>query len=636
MNTGAVSESVDDSTPRGHRLVIVGGRVFDGVSERGRRADVAIDGSRVQAIADAIELSADDRVLDATGLWVMPGLLDIHTHLDLEVEFDPRLREAVRHGTTSVIVGNCSLGLAFGAQTYGNGGSESNAVVDCFARVENIPKRVLADGVRDHVHWDDPDGYAQHFDGLGLGANVGCLIPHSNLRIHVMGMPDAIERDPTETEMDQMCAVLDAAMRSGYPGLSTDGLPLHYLANEPWQNEAIPAQHAGRAELAALFAVVRAHDGIVQLTPDPDDLALTLWMLTQTVGRFRDRPLRMTVTAALDLVNNRRAVRPILALARLLNSRLLGGRIRFQALSAPFHIHAEGVTTPLMEERPAFRELLGKDYDDVDGRRELLDDPAFRDRFRQDWFAGRRGVASVVRRLGLDRSTFSRALDDMVVRACPGTDWMGATLGSLWRRHQTASGSGDPDAEILGHLAPWPVTDEADFLLAMLRRFDLGLRWSVLVANDRPEVLEELLFHDCTLPGFNDSGAHLANMAFFDGNLRTLALAAQRGEPRVAEAVRRLTSEPAELFGLDVGRIEEGSIADLIVVDPERLAAHDGDASTRIEHDPVIGHPRMVNRSDGVVHAVVVGGEPVFENGEPVASIEGRGRFLRSVAPQTR
>lgn len=618
------------------RLVVVGGLVFDGRSDLPTRADVAIRGRRVESVNDRVDVASSDVVLDARGAWVIPGLLDIHTHLDLEVELDPSLREAVRHGTTTVIVGNCSLGLAFGAQPYGSGEGDpqSNAVVDCFARVENIPKRVLASGVRDHVHWKDPVGYAEHFDHLGLGANVACLIPHSNLRIHVMGMPDAIERDPTAAELERMCRVLDDALASGYPGLSTDGLPLHYLANEPWQNEAIPAQHARRKELAALFDVVRNRDGIVQLTPDPDDLRLTLWMLGQTASRFRRRPLRMTVTAALDLVQNRRAIGPVLALARVLNSRALGGRIRFQALSAPFDIHAEGVTTPLMEERPAFRELLALDHDDVDGRRRLLDDPAFRDRFRQDWFAGRRGIAGLVRRFGLDRSTFSRDLDDMVVRACPGTDWAGLTLGSLWRRHRALrTGAGtDADAALLAELAPWPITDEADFLLAVLRRFDLGLRWSVLVANDRPEVLEELLFHDCTLPGFNDSGAHLANMAYFDGNLRTLALATRRGERRVAEAVRRLTSEPAELFGLDIGRLEAGAVADLVVVDPERLTSYGGTASTIVQDDPVIGHPRMVNRSDGVVRAVVVGGEVVFEDGDTVTTIEGRGRFLRHVA----
>lgn len=622
------------------RLVVADGLVFDGFSDLPRRADVAIQGGRVESVADRIDPTPTDVVLDARGAWVMPGLLDIHTHLDLEVELDPTLREVVRHGTTTAIVGNCSLGLAFGAQPYDPAveDPQSNAVVDCFARVENIPTRVLAAGVRDRVHWEDPAGYAEHFAELGLGANVACLIPHSNLRIHVMGMPGAIERDPTESELERMCQVLDDALASGYPGLSTDGLPLHYLANERWQSEAIPAQHAGRKEIAALFDVVRNRDGIVQLTPDPDDLRLTLWMLGQTAGRFRRRPLRMTVTAALDLVQNRRAIRPILALARALNSRALGGRIRFQALSAPFHIHAEGVTTPLMEERPAFRELLARDHDDVDGRRRLLDDDAFRDRFRQDWFAGRRGIARWVRRLGLDRSTFSRDLDDMVIQACPGTDWAGLTLGSLWRRHQALGTGGvtDPDAALLGDLAPWAIADEADFLLAVLRRFDLALRWSVLVANDRPEVLEEILFHDCTLPGFNDSGAHLANMAFFDGNLRTLALAARRGERRVAEAVRRLTSEPAELFGLGVGRIEEGADADLIVVDPGRLASYDAAASTLIQHDPVIGHPRMVNRSDGVVRTVVVGGEIVFENGDTVVPIEGRGRFLRHVASDAR
>ena len=97
---------------------------------------------------------------------------------------------------------------------------------------------------------------------------------------------------------------------------------------------------------------------------------------------------------------------------------------------------------------------------------------------------------------------------------------------------------------------------DGEFLLHLFRRYDRDLRWWFTVANDRPEILRDLLFHEHLLPGFNDSGAHLINLAFFDGNLLTLQVAARESLEMVAKAVRRLTREPAEFFGVDAGRLD--------------------------------------------------------------------------------
>ena len=118
-----------------------------------------------------------------------------------------------------------------------------------------------------------------------------------------------------------------------------------------------------------------------------------------------------------------------------------------------------------------------------------------------------------------------------------------------------------------------------------------------------------------TLPGFNDSGAHLTNMAFFDGNLTTLQVAQQESTGRVAEAVKRLTRDPAEFFGLDVGSLEPGSQADVAVIDPDRLAAYDSNASrTRIYRD-IFEHEQLVNRPEGVVSEVMIAGQTVWREG---------------------
>jgi N-acyl-D-aspartate/D-glutamate deacylase len=167
-----------------------------------------------------------------------------------------------------------------------------------------------------------------------------------------------------------------------------------------------------------------------------------------------------------------------------------------------------------------------------------------------------------------------------------------------------------------------------------LRRYDRGLRWWFTVANDRPEILEKLLFHRYMLPGFNDSGAHLINLAFFDGNLLTLKMAAQESHAQVAEAVRRLTRAPAEFFGVDAGRMDVGAQADLTLIDPKALARYDTDASRRMVYREIFEHDQLVNRSDGVVSAVFIAGEQVWDGRAVTKALGTRklGRALRAAA----
>ena len=136
--------------------------------------------------------------MDAAGRWLIPGMLDIHTHLDLEVEVAPALDEVVRHGTTTVLVGNCSLGTCFGSQET-NG---QEPIVDCFTRVENIPKSVLRKCAQ-AMTWDNPEDYLAHFNNLNLGPNIAAFVPHSMLRIEVMGLDASISRAPTESELQK-------------------------------------------------------------------------------------------------------------------------------------------------------------------------------------------------------------------------------------------------------------------------------------------------------------------------------------------------------------------------------------------------------------------------------------------------
>jgi N-acyl-D-aspartate/D-glutamate deacylase len=134
------------------------------------------------------------------------------------------------------------------------------------------------------------------------------------------------------------------------------------------------------------------------------------------------------------------------------------------------------------------------------------------------------------------------------------------------------------------------------------------------------------------MPGFNDSGAHITNMAFFDGNLMSLKLAQQQSLQTVSTMVKRLTSEPAEFFGLDVGSLEIGAQADIVLLDPEALKGWDSNDSRKLQYRELFQHDQMVNRSDGVVTCVLINGEPVWRGGEVTEALGSRvlGRALRA------
>jgi N-acyl-D-aspartate/D-glutamate deacylase len=583
--------------------------VFDGTGAPPERRDVAVKAGRIAALAPKLPPSHADRLIDLAGRWLVPGMLDIHTHFDLEVEIEPGLPEAVRHGTTTVVVANCSLGLAYGAQRRDG----ADPIVDCFARVENVPKPILRK-IGDRVDWHDSQAYLDHFERLPLGANIVPMIPHSMLRIEVMGLHDSVSRPPTERELERMEDLVEKGMREGYAGFSTDALPFHYLANQPNVKKQIPTQFASYAELKRLTHVVRRWGRLWQATPAKDNRALAFRTALLTSGRFFGRTLKTTMVAALDFRNDRRIKRMALTLARIMNSRLVKGHFRLQALAAPFKVWSDGVFTPFSEEIPVLRRLIETEIDDAAARREILDDPAYVADFRRMWYHGKRGftLARLKHWLRLDDNILSRDLRDMTLDDGPIADWNGETLQAVYERLQLwqATGTGArSDAErraFAGFRSP--VGDDCDFFLAALRRYDTALRWWVAPANTDPASVRELLFHPQLIPGFNDSGAHLTNMAFYDCNLRTLQIAQQEGLEKVAHAVHRLTQEPAELFGVDAGVLKVGARADLAVIDPEALRRHDGAARTQYVFRESFGHKQLVNRPEGVVTHVMIAG----------------------------
>lgn len=580
--------------------------------------DIAIANGRIVARGKDLPHTDATEVVDANGLWAMPGLFDIHTHYDLELEVAPGLPESTRHGTTTVVIANCSLGLAFGAQRKDG----ADPIVDCYARVENIPKTVLRQAA-DQVNWETPQEYLKHLQELNLGPNVVTLLPHSMLRIEAMGFNDSINRDPSNDELTKMENLLRDAIRMGYVGMSTDALPFHYLANQPNCHKTIPTQFAKYKELKALTQVVREEDGIWQATPPKDSVVDTLKTFLLTSGRLFGKPLTTTVVAALDVNNNKKLSKMGRLLAKILNSNFLKGDFHFQAFGAPFKTWADGAITPLSEEIPELRFLNETDLEDREARRAILNDPDFIKRFKAMWLKGKQGfsIARLKRKFDMEDYAFHRTLAEMHVDVCPLSDWEGKDFQSLMDRvlaikaGNIPQGATEEELSRVGDEFFW-IADEADFMLQMLRSFDTQLSWCTTTANSNPERVRELIMDPLLLPGFNDSGAHLTNMAFYDVNLRCLKMAAEGGDNDVSYMVKRLTKDAADVFGVEGGTINVGDQADLILVDPQQLNQYEGEANVQRVFREEYQHQQLVNRSDNVVPLVLIHGHTAWKDNQ--------------------
>ena len=604
-------------TPQTFGLLIKGAKVFNN-GEVPVIEDIAITNGRIVARGQNLSVHANTKTIDATGLWMLPGLFDIHTHYDLELELAPGLPESTRHGTTSVVIANCSLGLAFGAQRDG----DSDPIVDCYARVENIPKSVLK-SCADQVSWNNPKQYLKHLQEINLGPNVITLLPHSMLRIEAMGFNDSISRDPDRQEMQLMKTILRDALKEGYAGFSTDALPFHYLANQPNCHKTIPTQFARYSEIKQLTQIVREADGLWQATPPKDSALETVKTFLLSSGRLHGKPLRTTVVAALDVAANRSLISLAKTLARLINSRLLRGEFYMQALGAPFKIWSDGAVTPIAEEIPELRVLNETDLHDREARLKFLHDAEYVRNFKAMWMKGKQGfnLARLKRYLRLEDYAFDRNLRNMTIDLCPQKSWQSLTFQAVYERVlavKTNQQHDSVEAQELDRIKRtfiW-IEDEADFMLQMLRSFDTELSWYTVTANRDIQTVRKLLMNRLLLPGFNDSGAHLTNMAFYDVNLRSLKLAAEGGEADFNYMVKRLTKDAADVFGVQGGTIYQGDIADIILIDPTQLTEYDGEANIERLYRVEFQHSQLVNRSDGVVPLVMINGQIVWQNNQ--------------------
>ncbi|MBW4562425.1 MAG: D-aminoacylase [Mojavia pulchra JT2-VF2] len=548
-------------------LLIQNGLIFDGLGSAPVRGDIGIQNGRIVAIAPCLPVETRE-VVDASKLWVTPGFIDIHTHYDLELEIAPGLSESVRHGVTSVVIGNCSLSIAIG---------EPQMLADIFQRVETLSHRLIDKWLKKSVSWQTPAEYLHHLQQLPLGPNVAPLFGHSALRAYVMGLERSLTVQPSKFDLKIMQQITADALDAGFVGVSIDMFPWHRMSGE-WQGCTIPSQHANLKEYAMLAKLCQQSDRVFQVTPNLQKLASFIDILRMGSG-IGQKPLRLTVLSALDAVHDRKLWRIFSPILFIWN-RILNGNVRFQTLTEPFTIYSDGPVTPLFEEFSTGAQLNG--CKSRQERQQLWQSEGFRRQFRQEWNSNW-------------RKSFHRQLDLMEVVDCPKTNWQGLSFAEIAHQKQQ---------------------EPVDFFIQALQTYDTDLRWVATGANDRLKPRLAMMQHPYIFPGFTDAGAHVRNLGYYDGALSLLKQAIATSFLSPEAAIYRVTGEPASWFRLDTGVLKVGAKADIVILDPNAL---NQPISPQVQiSDPVLdGEPRMVKRgSDEIMQAVYINGVRVLCEGK--------------------
>jgi N-acyl-D-aspartate/D-glutamate deacylase len=571
-------------------VLITGGLWFDGTGAPGLIRDIGIRAGRVAEVGSALAAGEDTEVIDAAGKWVMPGFLDAHTHYDAEVLVASGLNESVRHGVTTVFLGNCSLSTVY---------STPLDVADLFSRVEALPREHVLAALEGKKTWTNPAQYIDALEQLPLGPNIASFLGHSDVRAAVMGLGRSTDPGvkPTKGELQQMDSALTDALDAGYLGLSTLTNPWDKVDGDRYRSRALPSTYAKWSEYRRLNRILRRRGRVLQSVPNLNTKYNLFFFLGAATGIGR-KPLRVSLLAAADPKSDRHIHRIFGPLARLTNGPGRGA-FRWQHLPTKFEVYADGIDLVVFEEFGSGRAALH--LREEMGRNALLQDEAYRRWFRADFekkFTSR---------------VWHRDFDDAEIVACPDASLVGKSIGAVARERGL-------------HVV--------DTYLDLVVEHGTALRWRTTVANDRPDRLNWLVRQPGVTIGFSDAGAHLRNMAFYNYAIRLLTRVHQADESflPVERAVHKLTGELGDFYGLDAGHLRVGDRADVAVIDPAGL-----DAETLRYHEAPMaefgGMRRMVNRNDGAVAATLVGGQVVYRSGGFVAgygSTLASGRFLRA------
>jgi len=560
-------------------LLIKDARICDGTGAPTYPGSLAVENGKIAAVGEVA--GSARREINAGGLIVAPGFIDIHTHYDAQISWDPLLTCSSWHGVTSLLMGNCGVGVAPVRPR------EQSTMAWDLVNVEALPHDVLMNGV--NWEWESFPEYMAAIERHGIALNTSFLVPLSALRFYVIG-DEASERAATAEETAQMAALYREAIKAGAYGFSLSLAPQHI----GFQGRPLASRMASREELGALCRVMRElNRGVIEILPSrggsisPSESGFDLLVY---LAEQSQRPV--TFLAILDLPGTPlkthedmiERLKPLLARGLKILPQVTPRPIQqYYTLRDPFIFAAldswKGVFNRSAEEQKAvFRS---------DSFRQ-----AFKDELKRGHKAVFRGRWDRVHVVRVEKAENRRFLNKSI-------------------------------AEIAGMLHKDP--EDAILDLGLDENLELGITLSVINVNK--DIVHKLMQLPNTLIGLSDAGAHVAQHC--DAGLPSYLLSEwvrERHTLTLEDGVRRLTSELADFMDLKTkGRIKAGNDADLVLFDPDRIRAMPPEWV-----DDLPGkQPRLIERSQGI-EFTIVNGSVLFEHDKYQGGMPGK--VLRSAA----
>ena len=564
-----------------HDLVIRGGTVVDGTGKPSRTADVAVDDGIITAVGD-LETAAAQRTIDADGLLVTPGVVDMHTHYDGQVTWDPLVTPSSWHGVTTIVMGNCGVGFAPvrpGSQEW---------LVQLMEGVEDIPGTALTEGIT--WGWESFPEYLTALEGMGRVVDVGTQVPHGAVRAYVMGERGSHNEPATPEDIAGMAALVKEGIAAGALGFSTSRTIVHRAVD----GEPVPGTFAAEYEIFGIGQSLKSLGaGVFELAPAgamgedlaaPEREVALMRRLSAAIGRPISFAL-LQVDSAPD------QWREILRLATDANAE--GADLRPQVAGRALNVLLGFQTFHPFSKRPTYLAVA---------------DLPLAERIEH------------LRKDEVRRAILTESIPDDPLMAMIG----GQSTSHMFPLGEPPDYEPTPDMSVAA-IARRERRPEEEVLYDLLLRHDgreLVLFTLGGYSHGSLDDMKEMLLHPNSALGLSDGGAHCGVLC--DASAPTFMLshwARDRANGLPLEfVVKKMTRDTAHLYGLeDRGVLAPGFKADLNLVDLEHLNLR----LPEMVHDLPAGARRLIQRADGW-KATICSGEVTFEDGEHTDARPGR------------
>ena len=558
-------------------LIIKNGLIYDGIGSEPFAADIAISDEKIVKIGP-LDKEAKNTI-DATGKIVTPGFVDIHTHYDGQVTWDPYLRPSTYHGVTTVVMGNCGVGFSPCKP------DQRGWLIGLMEGVEDIPGTALHEGI--DWEWESFPEYLNALEKKPLAIDVGTQIPHGAVRAYVMGERGINHEEATQEEIDEMKQIVQEAVEAGAYGFSTSRTEKHNDVN----GNLTPSITAHKTELVEIAkSLGQINKGVLQGISDFYDFD-SEFDIFKSMSSESGRPISITVEQQdarpdwwlqlLDGIED--AQSQGINMFGQVPPRATGILMGLTATLNPFRFH------------PSYMEIADLDLEE---RVKIMKDPVFKEKLLNE------NPVSI------------NSLVDEIVNA----------YGKMFKLGEPANYEPDPDDSFESIGKRSTMSPQAIAYEVMLEKEGRALIYHPLF-NYLPgdlSLVEKMLKHPFTIAGLGDAGAHcgaISDASFPTTLVQHWSRDRSRGDKIPLKTVIKMqTSETASLLGIDDrGVIKEGYKADINIIDYEGLTLHEPE----IINDLPAGGRRLVQKASGYDYTIV-SGEVAFIKGEATGALNGR------------